>query len=409
MKWTQWICIFILLLGGLLTGCQQVDVGDQTDIGAKEWGWVLDSAEGTTLTLYHNLDDEYKLEWLDKELKDALKAKHNITLVIEKKPLPELIEKLVEQKRMEVDEGSMDLIVAEGVELQAFLEKELVYEPFLDRVPNYHINVNPEDYEYLYAEGQKLNFSALPIFRNQLALVYDEDELDEPPATLAEMLDLLTAAPGAFTFPMPDDLAGRQFMETYFASLTDYEELYALEPRRETVEPFVMPALEKLKVLKNALYKKGEIYPADEEQLDQLFHEREIGFSLTTNPFKSSRMAKLETYPYGARAFVPEGGTVGDTTYMVIPYNSLNKSGGMVAANLILTTELQLPKYKEMKAPDLPVIDTERMSKEDARPITRVTVKRADLDQQELLSRRIPDMPEQLSTVLETLWREILE
>ncbi len=403
--------LYILITSFLilaLAGCQQPDVGDQTDVTAREWSWVLDSADGTSATLYHNLESEDKLEWLEKTVKTRLESS-GITLRLEKKPIMELIDKLEQEKINEIESGTIDLILVDGSDMAMLYEKDLVYGPFLNKVPNYHTNVNPEDYEFMYAEGQELNYSALPVFRNQLAMVYDEDVLDEPPATLEEMIDLIMASPGSFTFPMPDDQSGRQFMETFFATFSDYETLYRVNPTREEVEAAVVPALEKLRVLKNALYKKGEIYPADEEQQDMLFFEGQIGFALTTNPVKASKRSRIETYPFGARAFIPAGGTVGDTMYMVIPFNSANKSAGMIFANETLTADVQLAKYKPSEGSDLPVVDTSRMDSAEAKKLTTVTIKRADIKQADLLAGRIPDMPERTSMILAEIWREILE
>ena len=45
--------------------------------------------------------------------------------------------------------------------------------------------------------------------------------------------------------------------------------------------------------------------------------------------------------PASARVFVPEGGTIGNVSFVAIPYNAAHRAGAMVVANFLLDPATQ--------------------------------------------------------------------
>ncbi len=403
------LCILMLILSLLMTGCQQSDIVENPSITSREWNLLLESAMGTDVTLYYTTANEDLETWLTRTVVPSVLTDHGINLEIVRKSMMEITDKLYDQKMNEITTGAIDLIYIDDSSFKGMMTNNLLYGPFLEKLPNYYSNVNPEDYEFLYEQGLVSNGHYMPVGREQLMFVYDEDLILEPPSTMETLVETLRTAPGQFTFPLPPEKSGVLFMETFIASYVNYEKLYSAEPTREAIEPIIQPAMDVLAKVKPKLWKEGAIFPTDEAHLDQLFYDGKISFSLSTDSNKASRLAKAEVYPYAARAFLIDDGTAGTNNGVVIAHNAPNKSGAMIIANYMLSASAQAKKYDPSKWGDIPVLDTSRMSAEEAKIINGISVKRSDMKQAMLNSHRVPPMPEDIVRIVSEIWNEALE
>ncbi len=403
------LCIFLLIFLVLFTGCQQEEIVENPSITSREWNLLLESATGTTVTLYYTSSDENLEKWLTRSVQPDVLANYGVDLQLIRKPMSDIFEKLRDEKTNEIATGSIDLIYIEDDSFKRLMNASLLYGPFLEKLPNYYTNVNPEDYEFMYEQGMPTQGNFIPVGREQLVLIYDEDMILDPPETMDNFLETLRSAPGQFTFPMPPEKSGELFMETFIAAYVDYEKLYRADATREAIEPLLAPAIDAVKILRPKLWKEGAIYPEDERHLDQLFYDGKVSFSLSTDPNKASKYAKAEVYPYAARAFIIDEGTAGTNDGLVIAHNAPNKSGAMIVANYMLSAETQAFKYLPANGGSIPVVDTSIMPEEEAKLIKSVTVKRSDMKQDMLNSHRVPPMPDAIKAVVSQIWKEALE
>jgi len=403
------MCIFLLILILLFTGCQQSEIVENPSITSREWNLLKESATGTNVTLYYSDSDENLERWLTRSVVPGVLADGGITLDVIRKPKIEIMERLRDQKMNEISTGSIDLIYISDASFKEMKMEGLLYGPFLEKLPNYYANVNPEDYEFLYEQGMPSEGYYMPVGREQLMFIYDEDMILDPPASMDIFVETLRTAPGQFSFPLPPEKSGVMFMETFIASYVSYEKLYAAEPSRQVVEPMIEPAISALLKLKSKLWKEGAIFPEDEAHLDQLFYDGKVSFSLSTDLNKASTYAKAEVYPYAARAFLLDDGTAGANDGIVITHNAPNKSGAMVVANYLLSADTQAYKYDPSKWGSIPVVDTSIMPDEDAKKVKGVTIKRSDMKQDMLNNHRVPPMPEDLREIVSQIWIEALE
>ena len=400
--------LLLFVLAVLMSGCAETDIVENSSISAREWDLLVESAENTDVTLYYAQSDETLDMWLTREVVPSVREAYGIDLKPVRKEMAEVQEILLEHKLNEVEGGPVDMIYIQDDAFKNMMQSGLLYGPFLEKLPNYHANVNPEDYEFAYEEGIPTGGYYLPVSRTQLAFVYDEDLLLDPPQTMDDFIQTLRTAPGQFSFPLPPDPAGTLFMETFIGTYTDYEALFETEATRGAIAPLIQPALDQLQVLRPKLWRSGNEFPVSEQALDQLFYDGQVSFALTTDPNKASAYAKAEAYPYAARAFVMDGGTAGNNEGVVIAHNAANKSGAIVVANHMLSAQAQAYKYEPANGGSIPVVDTSIMPDEEARIVTRVSVKRSDIKQDELNTRRIPPMPEDVREVVTILWLEAL-
>jgi putative spermidine/putrescine transport system substrate-binding protein len=89
--------------------------------------------------------------------------------------------------------------------------------------------------------------------------------------------------------------------------------------------------------MKPHLWRRGETFPATVAELDRLFVNGEVDFSMNYSPtFASDKIARGE-FPASVRTFVPEEGTIADYSFLAIPFNAPNPAGALVLINTLMS------------------------------------------------------------------------
>ncbi len=87
---------------------------------------------------------------------------------------------------------------------------------------------------------------------------------------------------------------------------------------------------------------------------------------------------------------------------MAIAFDSPNKAGAMVAINAMLSPDLQLTQYSELRT--LPVVAADKLSDKERAAFDAVDLGKGVLSQAELLAHRLPEMPSNLVPIIEDIW-----
>ena len=177
-----------------------------------------------------------------------------------------------------------------------------------------------------------------------------------------------------------------------------------MEADKEKVKEAIEPALEYLRELNPYLWKEGKTFPADSTALDKMFQDGEVVMDMSYGPFSVAAGIDDGTLPETCQTFVFDNGTIGNTNYMAVAFNAPNKAGAMVAINAIISADLQLSQYSELR--DLPVVDQSKLSDDEKAAFDAVDLGKGVLTQAELLSHRLPEMPADLVPVIEEIWAE---
>lgn len=402
------IGILIIILTLFMTGCSVTsDIGGGSPKN-KDWELLAESAIDSSVVLYHNISDEEFDIWIEKSIAPSLKSEYNINLIVKYKPMIEYYDDL----KLQHDEGSkgvFDLLIYDDSSSVKLLKNNLLYGNFTSKLPNLKALQNEEDFEILSSEGMDTSKHTVLLGRKQLIMVYDEDLFSDAPKTLDEMLEILDSMEGKFSYVNPSNELGRDFIDSVFLSFADYEEIYPLNLTKEELKVKSKDALEFFKKLKPYMAFRDGALPQNQDEIDEMFYNSSIMFSMTYDATHASTMSKKELYPFGARAFVFDSGTTGDAFYGAIPFNSNNKTGAILVLNQILSPEVQAYKYDPKKWGNLPAVDTTIMESSQAKVINSITMKRSDIKQEELLSKRIPEIPQKLSDMFYEIWKEEVE
>lgn len=389
-----------------LTACAKKDNPVAEDVLAKDWQSILSAAKGTIVNFYGWGGDERINKWLDTFVADNLKEKYDITLNRVSMNIEDILTKLLGEKQANTQNGTIDVVWINGENFFTAKNNGLLFGPFTDKLPNFEKYVDKDSVEVNSDFGYPVEGYEAPYGKAQFVMVYNKDEVNEVPKNHEELMELVKKYPGKFTYPAPPDFTGSAFVRNIIYDIVGYEQFMTMKADKEAIAKEVQPAMDYLKELKPYLWREGQTYPATLAQLDNMFADNEVFMSMNYNPFVVPGMIKDGKYPENSDSFVFEKGTIGNTHFLAIPFNSTNKGGAMAVIDFILSVEAQASKYNPDNWGDLPVLSNDKLSNDEKKIFSDIIIGEGALDQETLLEHRVPEMPADLVPIIEEIWME---
>ena len=93
--------------------------------------------------------------------------------------------------------------------------------------------------------------------------------------------------------------------------------------------------------LKPQLWRDGQEFPASGPAQRQLMNDGEIDLFISFNPAEAAVAIRLGTLPETVRVYVLDGGTIGNASFVAIPYDAAHQEGAMVVADFLLSPQAQ--------------------------------------------------------------------
>lgn len=386
-----------------LTGCGQEQSGTQKlDLSSAEWDEIVEAARGTTVTFYGWGGDENRNNWLNTTVADYVKEHYDIALEVVGMDINDILSKLSGEKQAGSETGSIDMIWINGENFYSAKDNGLLYGPFTGQLPNMEAYIDLQDPETLNDFCMPIEGYEAPYAKAQMVFFNDSAVTPEAPASAEELLEFCKKYPGKVTYPALPDFTGSAFVRNIIYELCGWEQFQNMEADYDTVKAAIEPALDYLRELNPYLWNEGKTFPESSTTVDAMFADGELVMNMSYGPFSVATGIAEGTYTDTTRTFVFDNGTIGNTNYMAIAFNSPNKAGAMVVINAILSTELQLTQYEQLR--ELPVVSADKLSAEEQAAFDAVDLGEGVLSQTELLEHRLPEMPASLVPVIEEIW-----
>jgi hypothetical protein len=385
----------------LLTGCGKKALED-SDLEAASWDQITEAARDTTVTFYGWGGDENRNNWLNTTVADHVKENYGITLEVVGMDINDILTKLSGEKQAGSEKGSIDMIWINGENFYSAKDNGLLYGPFTHKLPNMEAYVDLEDPETLNDFCMPIEGYEAPYAKAQMVLYADTAVTPELPENAAEFMEFCKKYPGKVTYPALPDFTGSAFVRCLIYETCGWEQFQDMETDYDTVKTAIEPALSYLRELNPYLWNQGKTFPDSSTTVDAMFADGELVLDMSYGPFSVASGIEEGIYTDTTQTFVFDNGTIGNTNYMGIAFNSPNKAGAMVVINAILSGEIQLTQYAQLK--ELPVVDQDKLSAEEKAAFDAVELGQGILTQAELLSHRLPEMPASLVPVIEEIW-----
>lgn len=403
MKKLLTLLMIVILCTQLLIGCTGQEISES--IEDKDWDGILKMADDTTVTFYGWGGDENINKWLDTVVANELKEEYNITL--ERVPMipGEYIPKLLNEKQLDSN-GTIDIVWINGENFYNAKNQELLYGPFTDKLPNFDKYIDKDSPDVLYDFGHEVDGYEAPYGKAQMVFIGESSKLEFLPKNHQELLELAKKYPGKITYPDIADFTGSAFVRNIIYDVVGYEKFIGLEADKEAVREVIMPAIDYLNELKPHLWREGETYPATLAQLDNMYADGEVLITMNYTPFHIATKIEEGTFAKTSESFMFDKGTIGNTHFLAIPFNSPNKAAALVVINHILSPEVQVTKYDPKVWGDLPVTDPSLLTEDQSKLFEDVNIGEGVIPQNELLEKRLPEMRAELVPIIEEIWRE---
>ena len=365
---------------------------------------MKEEAKGTTVTFYGWGGDEKLNEWLDNTFAPAMKETYDITMERVPMDIDQVLSQLSGEIQAGEKNGSIDMIWINGENFRSAKENNMLYGPFVDKLPNF------QDYVDAKSEDVTLDFAypiegfEAPYGKAQIVMIADTAVTPDMPKSAEDLKEFVRKYPGKVTYPALPDFTGSAFVRNIIYEICGYEQFLDMKGDKETVKAAVEPAMAYLRERNPYLWNEGKTFPDSSTTLDNMFSDGEVVLNMTYDAYGTAVKIADGAYTQTTQSFQFEKGTIGNTNFMAIAANSRNKAGAMVAINEMLSPEIQADRYDTLKV--IPVLDNSKLSKEQKASFDGVNLGKGTIPQDELLSKRLPEMPAELVPMIEEIWTE---
>ena len=211
--------------------------------------------------------------------------------------------------------------------------------------------------------GTEIQGHQVPWGNVQFAFQYNADMVEEPPTTIDELIQWSIDNPGQFTYPNVTDFTGNGFLRHILYDVAD--DPTALETfNEEWLDENGQEIWDKLNAFKDSLWRDGNTYPESLSQLDQLYANGELAFTMGFNEHRADSLIEDGVFPESTETIVLDPGSISNTHYLSIPFNSPEPAGAMVAINFMISADAQINKLDPSMWGEGTVLDVSRLTDE---------------------------------------------
>ncbi len=328
-----------------------------------KWDDVAARARGQTVNFNAWAGDEKTnafIQWAGDEVARRYGVKVNH---VKLKDTAEAVTRVVAEKAAGRDSGgTVDLIWLNGPNFLALKQQGLLYGPFATRLPNYakvdttSIRSNVVDFT-IPVDG----FES-PWRRAQIVFVYDGRRVQAPPRSVAELLAWAKKNPGRLTHPGVRNFLGSTFLKQALYELAPDPSVLQKAATDESFGTVTAPLWAWYEDLRPNLWRRGRQFPENGPAQRQLLNDGEIDMMVSFNPAEAAVSVNAGLLPDSVRTAVFARGTIGNTSFVAIPYNAANKEGAMVVANFLLDPATQAHAQDYRQIGNFTVLDLAKLS-----------------------------------------------
>jgi putative thiamine transport system substrate-binding protein len=182
---------------------------------------------------------------------------------------------------------------------------------------------------------------------------------------MAEFPQWAEAHRGRFTHPDPSNFMGASFLKQALIELTPDPAVLQTPATEANYAAATAPLWAWYDLLKPNLWRGGEAFPANQSIQDQLLNDGEIDIAMSFDPTSTAAAIKDGLLPDTTRVFTPESGTLGNVSFVAIPFNAANAEGAQVVADFLLDPSTQAHMQSIDVLGSLSVLDLATLGADD--------------------------------------------
>jgi putative thiamine transport system substrate-binding protein len=161
---------------------------------------------------------------------------------------------------------------------------------------------------------------------------------------MAELVAFAKAQPGRVSYPRPPDFHGVTFLKQALLDLNPERRALYQAVTPEAFTQLTAPLWTYLDALHPYLWRAGKQFPQNAAAVRQMMADGELLLAFTFNPNEAANEIAAKRLPTRVVSYQFTNGTIGNTHFVAIPFNTRAKEGAQVVANFLLSPEAQARK-----------------------------------------------------------------
>lgn len=307
-------------------------------------GWDATLAKARGQTVYWNAwgGDERTnafISWAGEQVK----ARYGVTIQqVKLTDTAEAVTRVIAEKAAgKTDGGSVDLIWINGPNFLSMKEKGLLHGPFVAGLPNARF------LDLSMSSAASVDFTVpvegyeSPWRLAKFVFNYDSARVQAPPKSIRALLEWAKEHPGRFTHPDVSNFMGATFLKQALIELAPDRSVLQSPVSDTSFETASAPLWAWYDALRPNLWQAGTTFPANGSAQQQLLNDGEIDMSMSFDPASAAAAITGGQLPDTIRTYSLEGGTIGNISFVAIPFNAAHKEGAEVVADFLLEPATQ--------------------------------------------------------------------
>lgn len=369
LKSSRAAVLLAIVLGALLGALGTVGTAQ-----ARSWQEILAAARGQTVYFNAWGGDPRTNDFIAYVGAEASRRYGVTVQQVKLNDTAEAVTRVVAEKANGRNQGgTVDLIWINGPNFLAMKSQNLLFGPFADSLPNFRLVDTTHTQTNLVDFTVPVDGYESPWRKAQLVFLYDNARtpLAGLPKSIPAMLDWAKAHPGRLTHANVRNYMGVTFLKQALYELVADPKVLQSPATDANFEQVTAPLWRWYDQLKPLLWRQGTQFPESYTAQRQLLADGEIDLSTSFDPAEAAADIATGVLPKTARVYVLDRGTIGNTSFVAIPYNAAHKEGAMVVANLLLDPAIQAHAQDPKVLGAFTVLDMDKLSAEQRKGFDR--------------------------------------
>lgn len=405
--------LMVVLIGISVMGCSSKKEEKAVDINIQTSNFetIKKAAKGSTVTFYGYGGNEVMNKWFDSYVIPSMKENYNIDVKRVGMNIDEILNQLISEKQADSKNSNMDVIWINGENFEIAKNNDLLEQVNYEKYPNVVDYINMESPSNSFDFSTPVDGYEIPWGKSELVIAYNSDKINLPKVvTYKDLEKVIMKNKGKCTYVAPPDFEGSAFVRSIMYETVGYETLKNMKLDTESVKKTVQPGMDFLNKIKPYLWKNGENYPATTSQLDNMYSDGEVDFTITYAPNSINTKIKSGEYPKNTKIATLKNGNISNVHYLAISKIAQNKPGAMVLVNFLAGVEAQQSKQDLNNWGDETVIDSGKLKKsvdnKNSEKIKDATTKLLEDFSKRENRETLPELNAKVIPIIEKVWSE---
>jgi putative thiamine transport system substrate-binding protein len=310
---------------------------------ASNWSQIEEQAKGQTV-YFHAWGGSQEINRYIQWAGGELNRQYGVTLKhVKVTDISETTTRLIAEKAAGKNSGgSVDMVWINGENFKSMKGNQLLFGPFVTQLPNWRLVDKSlpvtEDF------SEPTDGLEAPWGVGQLVFIYDEQQLNNPPATFTELLSYAKAFPNRLSYPKPPEFHGTSFLKALLIDLTQNDPALAKDVSEADFAGVTQALWQYLDQFHKVAWRGGKQFPAGTSETIQLLDDGQIDLAITFNPNAVFSAQSVGNLAESTKAYALDSGALSNIHFLAIPWNAKASAGAQVAINFLLSPEAQSRK-----------------------------------------------------------------